>query len=100
MGKGPALEQTKTPSLIPPTLFGRNEFDPEVKVTSIKAGVHAQAAVNSRGQLFTWGKNRGSCLGLANKLDQFFPLRVSLTNDVTDLSIGVDHMSALAKPVL
>lgn len=40
-----------------------------------------QAAVTSEGSLYTWGRNRGSCLGLGTRQsqDQPFPLQVTLT---------------------
>ena len=83
---------------MPNTLFGRNEFSPDVRVTSVHAGVHSQAAVNDRGEMFAWGKNKGSCLGLGDHHDQFFPLKVSLAHEVKKVSLGVDHTAALAKP--
>ena len=98
LGKGPALEFSRTPVQIPNTLFGRNEFSPDVGVTSVHAGVHIQAAINSNGELFTWGKNKGKCLGLGDAKDQYFPLKVSLVNEVLKLSLGVDHSAALCKP--
>lgn len=98
LGKGPALEFSRTPVQIPNTLFGRNEFSPDVGVTSVHAGVHIQAAINSNGELFTWGKNKGKCLGLGDDKDQYFPLKVSLVNEVLKLNLGVDHSAALCKP--
>ena len=98
LGKGPALEFSRSPVQIPNTLFGRNEFSPDVRVTSVHAGVHIQAAINSNGELFTWGKNKGKCLGLGDAKDQYFPLKVSLVNEVSKLSLGVDHSAALCKP--
>ncbi len=70
LGKGPALDHARTPQKIPSTLFGRNEFSPDVTVQSLYAGVHVQAAVNSNGELFMWGKNRGKCLGMGQHPDQ------------------------------
>ena len=74
------------------------ELSPDVRVTSVHAGVHIQAAINSNGELFTWGKNKGKCLGLGDAKDQYFPLKVSLVNEVSKLSLGVDHSAALCKP--
>eukprot|EP00095_Tigriopus_kingsejongensis_P008606 maker-scaffold460_size165339-snap-gene-0.29 protein:Tk08606 transcript:maker-scaffold460_size165339-snap-gene-0.29-mRNA-1 annotation:"hypothetical protein DAPPUDRAFT_304656" len=88
LGKGPNLDYSKTPELIPKTLFGYNEFNTEVKVKSVHAGVHTQGAVNSNGELFTWGQNKGSCLGLGNSDDQYFPLKVSIPGRVRKLSMG------------
>ncbi|TRY71604.1 hypothetical protein TCAL_14882 [Tigriopus californicus] len=98
LGKGPNLEYSKKPELIPPTLFGYNEFNTQVHASSIHAGVHTQGTINSSGELFTWGKNKGSCLGLGHKHDQFFPFKVSMPGAVTKVSFGIDHMAALCKP--
>ena len=32
-----------------------------------------------KGDLYTWGKNRDSCLGLGHPGDMFFPFKVSLS---------------------
>ena len=58
LGKGPDLEQCITPTLIPSTLFGKNEFNPDVKTESVYCGVGINAALNSNGELFTWGKEQ------------------------------------------
>jgi hypothetical protein len=42
LGKGPALEFSKAPTQIPNTLFGCNEFSPDVVVKSVHAGVNIQ----------------------------------------------------------
>ncbi len=47
LGKGPNLEQTATPQLIPPTLFGQNEFNPDQTVVNIKCGLNHFAALTS-----------------------------------------------------
>ncbi len=46
------------PTQIPNTLFGCNQFSPNVHVKSVHAGVHTLAAVNNKGELFMWGKNK------------------------------------------
>ena len=98
LGKGPNLEHTISPSMIPSTLFGRNEFNPDVKTASVFCGLGANAALNSNGELFAWGKNRSSCLGLGDERDQYFPLRVNCGLEIKKVSLGVDHSCALAKP--
>ena len=40
---------------------------------------------------------KGTCLGLGDSKDQYFPLKVSLVNEVLKLSLGVDHSAALCK---
>ena len=48
LGKGPKLEQTKTPSYLPMPLFGKSEFSSDVKVEKIYSGVNYFAALTSR----------------------------------------------------
>lgn len=97
LGKGPKLNLSTKPELIPATLFGRNDFSPDVRVTGVFAGVGHMAALNSSGDLFTWGKNRVGCLGLGDQHDQFFPLKVSIAGRVKSVVMGVDHTIVLAK---
>lgn len=98
LGKGPALESTSTPSLIPAPLFGRNDFSADVHVTGVEAGLGAMAAINSNGELFAWGKNRSGCLGVGHWKDQFFPFKVLLAARVKKVSFGVDHSAAICQP--
>ena len=74
-------------------------------MVSVHSGVHTNAAINSNGELFMWGKNKGACLGLGNLTgrkggsiqDQYFPFRVSLINPVKQVKLGVDHTAAIVK---
>ena len=45
LGKGPNVDQSERPTLIPPALFGRNEFNPEVRIKDIKCGINYFAAL-------------------------------------------------------
>ena len=45
LGKGPNLSESQTPELVPPTLFGRSEFNPTVTLSSIRCGLNHFAAV-------------------------------------------------------
>lgn len=45
LGKGPKLSESSTPEMIPPTLFGRSEFNPSAAVSRIKCGLNHFAAV-------------------------------------------------------
>ena len=47
IGKGPNVDSSEFPTRIPPTLFGRNEFNTETKVKDIQAGLSHFMAVNS-----------------------------------------------------
>ncbi|XP_036380989.1 RCC1-like G exchanging factor-like protein [Megalops cyprinoides] len=100
LGKGPDLSESKTPEMIPPTLFGRSDFNPKVAVTQIRCGLTHFAAVTDRGELFVWGKNVRGCLGIGMKDDQYFPWRVTVPGQVVDVACGVDHMVALVKSLM
>ena len=45
LGKGPKLESTPWPSLLPTPLFGRNDFNPETRVVDIECGLNHLVAV-------------------------------------------------------
>ena len=47
LGKGPNVDSAEFPTRIPPTLFGRNEFNTETKVKDVQAGLTHLMAVNS-----------------------------------------------------
>ncbi len=64
---------------------------------AIFCGVHSNAAINSAGDLYTWGKNPSKCLGLGFEEDQFFPFKVNLGGSVKKVSLGLDHSVALCK---
>lgn len=100
IGKGPNVTYSKSPTLIPSTLFGQNEITPDAKVTKVACGINQFAVINSQGSLFTWGKNPGGCLGQRHKKDQYFPLRVCIGGQVVKISCGVDHMAAMVKEIV
>ncbi|XP_041361472.1 RCC1-like G exchanging factor-like protein [Gigantopelta aegis] len=97
LGKGPVVDASEAPQLIPKTLFGQSELQPDVKVKDIDCGIGHFAALTDHGDVFTWGKNREGCLGLGKPGDQFFPLKVSLPAEAHSVSCGVDHMIALCR---
>ncbi|KFB51724.1 AGAP007506-PA-like protein [Anopheles sinensis] len=97
LGFGPEVQHRPTPTLIPPTLFGRNAFNPNVRVIALSCGITHSAAINDQHDLYMWGHNRHACLGLGHKNDQFFPLKVALNAQVVKVSCGVDHTIALCK---
>jgi len=99
LGKGPKLNLTSKPELLPGTLFGCNQFTQDSTVTRVFAGLGHQAALTSTGDLYIWGKNRNGCLGLGDhKLDQFFPIKVAVAGRVKEVALGVDHSAVLATP--
>jgi alpha-tubulin suppressor-like RCC1 family protein len=78
LGKGPIVNHAKEPTQIPPTLFGRNEFQSDSQIIAVSAGIGHLAAVSNHGDLYMWGHNRRGCLGLGSVEDQFFPLKVKV----------------------
>uniref|UniRef100_A0A8C5KU53 RCC1-like G exchanging factor-like protein n=2 Tax=Jaculus jaculus TaxID=51337 RepID=A0A8C5KU53_JACJA len=97
LGKGPNLVETALPEMIPPTLFGLSEFNPEVQVSHVRCGLSHFAAITNKGELFVWGKNVRGCLGIGRLEDQYFPWRVTMPGQPVDVACGVDHMVTLAK---
>uniref|UniRef100_A0A673GR44 Williams-Beuren syndrome chromosomal region 16 protein homolog n=1 Tax=Sinocyclocheilus rhinocerous TaxID=307959 RepID=A0A673GR44_9TELE len=100
LGKGPKLSESAIPERVPATFFGRSEFNPTVKVSSIRCGLNHFAAITDRCELFVWGKNVRGCLGIGKHDDQYFPWRVTVPGHVTDVACGVDHMVALVKSII
>lgn len=100
LGLGPKVQHTPKPTLIPPPLFGRNEFNPTCQVTKVACGIGHLAAITNTGDLYTWGRNRHGCLGIGHMNDQLFPLRVAVGAHVQDVFCSVDHTAALCKPFM
>lgn len=97
LGLGPSVDYAKKPTRIPPTLFGKNEMNPNSRVMSISCGISHMAAINSDNDLFMWGRNKFGCLGLGHRDDQFFPLKTAVGAKVLKVTCGVDHSMALCK---
>lgn len=97
VGLGPKAEQVITPTQIPSTLFGRNDFAPDSEVCAIYAGFSHFGAVTSAHDLYMWGRNRSACLGLSDEIDRYFPLKVALGAQVLKIDCGVDHTVAFCK---
>lgn len=97
LGLGPEVAVRTVPTLLPRPLFGASRFTPDVRVVDLHCGLNHFVALNSKGELFTWGKNRNGCLGLGHGEDQHFPFRVSITSEVLKVSCGVDHTAVLCR---
>ncbi|XP_026528143.1 RCC1-like G exchanging factor-like protein isoform X2 [Notechis scutatus] len=97
LGKGPNLMETAIPEMIPPSLFGLSDFNPDIRVDRIRCGLNQFAAITNHGELFIWGKNVRGCLGIGRMEDQYFPWRVTVPGEVVDVACGVDHMVILVK---
>lgn len=65
------------PVHIPEVLFGKNDFQPNSTVIKVKCGLFYAAAITNMGDLYMWGRDKSSCLGLGEPRDQYFPLKVS-----------------------
>lgn len=98
LGFGPEVRSAEKPTLVPSTLFGVNDYEPNVRVTKIYCGISHLAAVTNKGDLYMWGRNKFGSLGLGHINDQFFPLKVSIGAEVKKVSCGVDHTVTLCKP--
>ena len=61
LGKGPNLDQSFEPVLLPAPLFGRNEFNPDTAVTSVNCGLGSNAAIYFVKNLEA--NKRGQCTG-------------------------------------
>lgn len=100
LGKGPDVDQSSRPTLIPESLFGKNVYNPDIKVDKVYASLSHFAAINSIGELYAWGKNRSGSLGFAHGKDQYFPMRVNTNMAmVKKVALGVDHTCALVQKV-
>ncbi|XP_061326333.1 RCC1-like G exchanging factor-like protein isoform X2 [Pezoporus flaviventris] len=97
LGKGPNLIETAVPEMIPPSLFGWSDFNPDIRVAHVRCGLSHFAALTNRGELFVWGKNLRGCLGTGRMEDHYFPWRVTVPGEVVDVACGVDHMVSMVK---
>ncbi len=55
LGKGPNVDSSPYPTLLPPPLFGRNEFNREAKVKDIVPGLTHFMAITGESSLRTRG---------------------------------------------
>ncbi|XP_043277247.1 RCC1-like G exchanging factor-like protein [Venturia canescens] len=100
LGFGPEVLTVDKPTLIPPTLFGANPYDKNLKVSKICCGISHLGAVTNTGDLYMWGRNKFGFLGLGNRNDQFFPLKVAIGAQVKIVACRVDHTVTLCKPFI
>ena len=97
LGKGPEMEDSAYPTILPPPLFQTVEFNEVNPVKSIHCGLMHHAVVTHRGDLYMWGANDLGQLGLnSNQKAQFFPLKTSMAAAVQQISLGVDHTAVIA----
>lgn len=48
LGKGPNLIETAVPEMIPPSLFGWSDFNPDIRVAHVRCGLSHFAALTSK----------------------------------------------------
>jgi alpha-tubulin suppressor-like RCC1 family protein len=97
LGLGPQKTLVRIPTQIPSPLFGCNQFSPDVQVVSISSSFFYSGAINSQGDLYTWGKDQNGCLGLGKLKYQHFPLKVAMGASAKKLSLGIDHSLIMGK---
>jgi len=87
---------------MPPPLFGRNEFNPDVKVEKLFSGFFFGTAVTSGGDLYSWGRNEAGCLGLGldDGIAQYFPLKVNKLNSNIALESISLHITFIKSNIL
>lgn len=58
LGKGPNLIETAVPEMIPPSLFGWSDFNPDIRVAHVRCGLSHFAALTSKFLvLLSWGSS-------------------------------------------
>lgn len=97
LGLGPNVDSLATPTKIPETLFGRNDFNPHSRITAVYAGFAHFGAVADNNNLYMWGRNRSCCLGVLYEKDQYFPFQVPVNSMIEKIDMGVDHTVAYSK---
>lgn len=101
LGKGPRVEHSSLPTLVPESLFGMNIYNSEIKVIKIFAGHSNFAAITNQGDMYAWGKNRAGNLGLSHGTDQYFPMKVDMNlGNVKKVALGLDHTCAIVERIL
>lgn len=100
LGLGPKVQTVTFPTKIPSTLFGKNPYQKNVKVTKIFSGMNSMGAVTNSGDLYAWGNNKFGNLGIGSCLDQFFPLKVAVGAQVQTVAYGPDHTVTICKPYI
>ncbi|KFD58791.1 hypothetical protein M514_00484 [Trichuris suis] len=94
LGLGPEQLFKGSRTLLPPPLFGANEFRENIYPQRLFAGLMHYAVINSKGELYMWGRNKFGNLGLGHARYQYFPFKVSVNCDVRQVAIGPYHTLA------
>uniref|UniRef100_A0A0R3RIX4 DNA ligase IV n=1 Tax=Elaeophora elaphi TaxID=1147741 RepID=A0A0R3RIX4_9BILA len=91
LGMGPNVTSLRRPALLESNLFSSGPND-SGKVKKIFAGNSSMFAISRMDNLFSWGLNRFSHLGLSHDKDQYFPFQVDVLKRPLDVSVGPDHV--------
>lgn len=68
LGKGPNLIETAVPEMIPPSLFGWSDFNPDVRVAHVRCGLSHFAALTSKFLvLLSWRSHVALLLAVGGK---------------------------------
>lgn len=68
LGKGPNLIETAVPEMIPPSLFGWSDFNPDIRVAHVRCGLSHFAALTSKLLvLLFWGHRAARLLVVRRK---------------------------------
>lgn len=91
LGMGPNVTSLRRPALLENNLFSGGPND-SGKVKKVFAGNSSMFAISRMDNLFSWGLNRFSHLGLSHNKDQYFPFQVDVLKKPLDVSIAPDHV--------
>ncbi|KHN89047.1 Williams-Beuren syndrome chromosomal region 16 protein [Toxocara canis] len=90
LGQGPNITSLSRPTLLEASLFSGGPGD-SGKVKRVFAGNTSMFAISEAENLFAWGVNRFSHLGLGHKNNQYFPYQVVLPKRPLQVSVAPDH---------
>uniref|UniRef100_A0A1I8EES2 Uncharacterized protein n=2 Tax=Wuchereria bancrofti TaxID=6293 RepID=A0A1I8EES2_WUCBA len=96
LGMGPNVTSLRRPALLENNLFSGGPND-SGKVKKVFAGNSSMFAISKMDNLFSWGLNRFSHLGLSHDKDQYFPFQVDVLKKPLDVSIAPDHVLFLMR---
>lgn len=91
LGMGPNVTSLRRPALLESILFSCGPNDPG-NIKKIFAGNSSMFALSKMDNLFSWGLNKFSHLGLSHDKDQYFPFQVDVLKKPLDVSVAPDHV--------
>ncbi|EFO22712.1 williams-Beuren syndrome chromosome region 16 protein [Loa loa] len=91
LGMGPNVTSLRRPALLESNLFSGGPND-SGKVKKVFAGNSSMFAISRMDNLFSWGLNRFSHLGLSHDRNQHFPFQVDILKKPLDVAVAPDHV--------